>query len=210
MISSKIAQNLLQIKAVRFSLDPPFTWASGWRSPIYCDNRKTLSYPTIRRDIRDAFVALVRAQYPQATGIAGVATGAIAQGALVAEALDLPFVYVRSQAKGHGLQNLVEGDLDPQGRYVVVEDLISTGKSSVAAVKALQATGAEVLGTLAIFSYGFPQATQAYAETGTGFQTLTDMSTLMAAAEAADYLQPKQKAVITEWQADPAGWGESR
>ena len=206
MISSKIAQDLLEIKAVRFSLAPPFTWASGWRSPIYCDNRKTLSYPALRRYIRDAFVAQVRERYPHATGIAGVATGAIAQAALVAEALDLPLVYIRSKAKGHGMQNLIEGAVDPAGQYVVIEDLISTGKSSVAAVKALQAAGPQVMGTLAIFSYGFPQATAAYAETGTSFHTLADMAALMQAAEAAHYLQANQKAVIETWQADPAHW----
>jgi len=209
VISSKIAQDLLEIKAVRFSLAPPFTWASGWHSPIYCDNRKALSYPSLRRYIRDAFVAQVRERYPQATGIAGVATGAIAQGALVAEALDLPLIYIRSQAKGHGMQNLIEGAVDAAGKYVVIEDLISTGKSSVAAVKALQATGAEVLGTLAIFSYGFPQAEAAYAETGTDFHTLTDMAALMRAAEAAEYLQAEQKAVVETWQADPAHWEAS-
>lgn len=206
MISNKIAQDLLEIKAVRFSLDPPFTWASGWHSPIYCDNRKTLSYPALRGYIRDAFVAQVRERYPQATGIAGVATGAIAQGALVAEALDLPFIYIRSKAKGHGMQNLIEGAVDAEGQYVVIEDLISTGQSSVAAVKALQETDATVLGTLAIFSYGFPQAKAAYAETGTAFHTLTDMAALMQAAEASDYLQAQQKAVIESWQADPAQW----
>jgi orotate phosphoribosyltransferase len=206
VISNKIAEYLLEIKAVRFSLDPPFTWASGWHSPIYCDNRKTLSYPHIRQVIRDAFAEQIQARYPGATGIAGVATGAIAQGALVAEVLGLPLVYVRSQAKGHGLQNLVEGALDPEGQYVVIEDLISTGKSSVAAVRALQAAGTTVLGTLAIFSYGFPEAQTAYEATGTPFHTLTDMAALSQAAQAAHYLQPEQQAVIEQWQRDPAHW----
>lgn len=206
MLSSKIAEYLLKINAVRFQLDPPFTWASGWRSPIYCDNRKTLSYPAIRRDIRDAFVGMVNARFPNATGIAGVATGAIAQGALVADALDLPFIYIRSKAKGHGMGNLIEGEVDQKGRYVVIEDLISTGKSSVAAVNALQETSATVLGTLAIFSYGFPQATDAYAETGTSFHTLTGLPELMTAAEAMQYLLPSQKVVIERWQRDPANW----
>ena len=204
--SNKVAEDLLKIKAVRFSLDPAFTWASGWRSPIYCDNRKTLSHPEVRRYIRDAFVTMIREKYPQATGIAGVATGAIAQGALVAEQLDLPFIYIRSKAKGHGMQNLIEGELDVQGQYVVIEDLISTGMSSARAVQALLDTGATVLGTLAIFSYGFPQAAETFAQTGTTYQTLTSMAALMDAAEKIDYLRPEQKAVIEAWQKAPDQW----
>lgn len=203
---NKVAEDLLKIKAVQFSLAPPFTWASGWLSPIYCDNRKTLSHPSIRSYIREAFVAELRTRYPGATGVAGVATGAIAQGALVADQLGLPFIYIRSQAKGHGMQNLIEGALDPEGRYVVIEDLVSTGMSSTRAVRALQATGATVLGTLAIFSYGFAQAEAAFAQTRTPVHTLTDMAALMAAAEKIDYLRPEQKAAITAWQKNPAAW----
>jgi len=206
VISSKIAEYLLEIKAVRLSLDPPFTWASGWLSPIYCDNRKTLSYPEIRTYIRDAFVAEVKARFPEATGIAGVATGAIAQGALVAEAMGLPFIYIRSKAKGHGMQNLIEGAVDPDGKYVVIEDLISTGKSSVAAVKALQETGTGVLGTLAIFSYGFPEAQANYEETGTPFFTMTDMQALMEFATTSEYLKPEEKSLIESWQKSPSTW----
>ncbi len=203
---NKVAEDLLKIKAVQFSLNPAFTWASGWRSPIYCDNRKTLSHPEVRTFIRDAFVEQVRAEYPEATGIAGVATGAIAQGALVADQLGLPFIYIRSKAKGHGMQNLIEGALDPAGKYVVIEDLISTGMSSARAVSALLETGATVLGTLAIFSYGFPKAKETFNATGTSFDTLTNMQALMEEAQKIDYLRPEEKAVIESWQQAPDQW----
>lgn len=204
--SSKIAEYLLKIKAVRLSIEEPFTWSSGWKSPIYCDNRQTLSHPDIRSDITAAFVREIRERYPNLTGVAGVATGAIALGALVADALDLPLIYVRSKAKGHGMQNLVEGQVDPEGKYVVIEDLISTGKSSVQAVRAVQETGATVLGTIAIFSYGFPKATEAFAETGTSFHTLTNLKDLLQKAEEFDYLRDVEKATVFAWQKDPSTW----
>ncbi|RMG61726.1 MAG: orotate phosphoribosyltransferase [Bacteroidetes bacterium] len=208
MGNSKIAEYLLKIKAVRLSTQEPFTWASGWRSPIYCDNRLTLSYPEIRAAIRDAFVAEIQARYPQATGVAGVATGAIAQGVLVAEAMGLPFIYIRSKAKGHGMQNLIEGQLDPEGQYVVIEDLISTGGSSAKAVEALQASGATVLGTLAIFSYGFPQAEATFAATGTPCDSLTNLAQLLEKALEYEYLQDHERDTIFAWQQDPAHWGQ--
>ena len=206
MVSSKIAEYLLKIKAVRLSIDPPFTWSSGWKSPIYCDNRLTLSYPEIRREIRRAFAERIRNEYSEATGIAGVATGAIAQGVMVAEELGLPFIYVRSKAKGHGMQNLLEGKVDPVGKYVVIEDLVSTGKSSVQAVKAIQESGAEVLGTLAIFSYGFPHARATFAETGTSYDSLTNLQELLQKAEEINYLRPQEKDTILSWQNDPEKW----
>ena len=208
MGNSKIAEYLLKIKAVRLSPQEPFTWSSGWRSPIYCDNRLTLSFPDIRRAIRDAFVAEIQARYPDLTGVAGVATGAIAQGMLVAEALDLPFIYIRAQAKGHGMQNRIEGAVDPTGRYVVIEDLVSTGQSSASAVAALQASGATVLGTLAIFSYGFPQAGETFAATGTPFHSLTNLQELLEKALEFDYLEAAERETIFAWQQDPAHWGQ--
>ena len=189
MIESKIAEDLLKIKAVSLRPETPFTWSSGWRSPIYCDNRLTLSYPEIRQAITAGFVAHIRKHYPEVQGIAGVATGAIALGALVAAELNLPMVYIRSKAKGHGMQNLVEGHLEAGNKYVVIEDLVSTGKSSVQAVKALQEGGATVMGTVAIFSYGFPQADAAFADTGTPYHSLTNL-----------------QATIFEWQQAPESW----
>lgn len=206
MQNRKIAEYLLKIKAVALRPESPFTWASGWQSPIYCDNRLTLSWPEIRSAIRDAFVARIRAEHPQATGIAGVATGAIAQAALVAEALDLPMIYIRDKAKGHGKQNRIEGQLDPNGKYVVLEDLVSTGGSSARAVKAIQEAGATVLGTLAIFSYGFPQAETAFAETGTGYDSLTTLDVLLEKAIEIDYLSAEQQATILRWQEAPDQW----
>ncbi|MEO0468948.1 MAG: orotate phosphoribosyltransferase [Bacteroidota bacterium] len=207
MRSTKIAESLLKINAVRIQPTTPFTWSSGWKSPIYCDNRLTLSYPEIRTAIRDAFVEIIKADFPQVTGIAGVATGAIAHGMLVADVLNLPFVYIRAKAKGHGMKNLVEGKVDDKGTYVIIEDLISTGKSSIAAVEAMQATGATVLQTLAIFSYGFPQAEAAYQQNGTRFQTLTNLKDLLEKATEFDYLQPQEQKTILNWQQDPANWG---
>ncbi|MCB0838099.1 MAG: orotate phosphoribosyltransferase [Bacteroidetes bacterium] len=204
--NSHIAAALLQIQAVKIQPKAPFTWSSGWKSPIYCDNRLTLSYPDIRTMIRDEFVSLIRREFPEVTGIAGVATGAIANGVLVAEAMGLPFIYIRSAAKGHGMGNLIEGKVDPKGKYVIIEDLISTGGSSVKAVKAVQETGATVLVTLSIFSYGFPQATKAYAETGTKYIPLTNLQELLQKAEENNYLQPQEKETIYAWQQDPANW----
>lgn len=202
----KIAAHLLEIKAVKLNVAQPFTWASGWKSPIYCDNRVTLSHPAVREAIKAAFVQKVQENYPDAHGIAGVATGAIALGVLVAEELGLPFVYVRSAPKGHGLGNLVEGDLSQAERYVVIEDLISTGGSSAKAVQALQHAGAEVLGTLAIFTYGFPHAQRAFAETQTHFDTLTNFGALLPLAIESGYITEAQAAEIAVWQSSPETW----
>ena len=207
MDSSKIAEDLLKIKAVTIQLDPPYTWSSGWQSPIYCDNRLTLSYPKVRTHITQSFVEQVRSRYPEATGIAGVATGAIALGAMVATELNLPMVYVRSKAKGHGMKKMVEGQVDPLGKYVIIEDLVSTGKSSLQAVNAMMETGATVLGTIAIFSYGFPKADEGFAATGTPYHSLTDMKTLLDKAIEIDYLRNEDLATIQNWQKDPGSWG---
>jgi len=205
----KIAADLLEIKAVQFRTQPPFTWSSGWLSPIYCDNRVALSFPTVRSRIKAGLIEYLKAYYPEAEAIAGVATGAIALAALLADACDKPMVYVRSAAKGHGLQNLIEGRILPGTSCVVIEDLISTGKSSVQAVSALQAAGVHVLGTLAIFSYGFPVATQEFERTGTGFYTLTNYESLVEQAIEKNYLKADEIHSLIAWQKNPEEWGKS-
>ncbi|MEL6192221.1 MAG: orotate phosphoribosyltransferase [Bacteroidota bacterium] len=205
----KIADYLLKIKAVSINPKDPYTWSSGWNSPIYCDNRKLLSYPEIRKVIASSFAERIRQDYPQAEGIAGVATGAIAWGALVAEELGLPMVYIRSKAKGHGLQNMVEGVVSEAQQYVVIEDLISTGKSSLKAVKALKESGATVITTLAIFSYGFPEADALFSESGDSFSTLITLEELLQQAIEQNFLDREQKATIFDWQKSPATWSAS-
>jgi len=205
--NTKIAEYLLKIKAVRIQAQDPFTWSSGWKSPIYCDNRLALSYPEIRKTVTNAFVDQIRSMYPDASAIAGVATGAIAWGVMVAEAMNLPFVYIRAKAKGHGLQNMIEGRLEQDKSYVVIEDLVSSGKSSVAAVKAMQEQGASILGTLSIFSYGFPQAEATFATTDTHYTPLTNLQTLLQKATEIDYLAAHEQQTIFDWQKDPENWG---
>ncbi len=206
MTRTKIADYLLEIKAVRIRVQDPFTWSSGWRSPIYCDNRLILSYPQIRTEVRDAFVEKIREVYPGCTAIAGVATGAIAMGALVADAMGLPFVYVREKPKGHGMQNQVEGRAETEWSYVVIEDLISTGKSSVNAVQAMQSAGLNVLGALAIFSYGFPQAKAAFDAVNTPFDTLTGFDALLPLCITRNLIQPEEISAIEAWQQQPDAW----
>jgi orotate phosphoribosyltransferase len=204
--ATRIAQALLQINAIKLSPANLFTWASGWRSPIYCDNRRVLSHPVVRQSVRDAFVELVRTKYPSAEVVAGVATGAIAHGVLVAEALGLPFIYVRSAPKGHGLENLIEGEYAAGQRVVVIEDLISTGGSSLAAVRALRDAGLDVLGMAAIFTYGFPDAARNFAEARVALDTLSDYPTLIALAEAQGYVRPEEVATLKRWREDPAAF----
>ncbi len=201
--AKQVAQGLLQIKAIKLSPASPFTWASGWKSPIYCDNRKTLAYPAVRRQIAEAFACLVQAKYPGVEVIAGVATGAIAHGLLVAEQLGLPFVYVRAKAKEHGLGNMIEGELPPNKRVVVVEDLISTGGSSLSALQALRAAQADVLGMVAIFTYGFETAQRNFAEAQCELTTLSDYSTLIEEAVASGYVQPGDVEVLKKWREAP-------
>lgn len=201
-----VAEKLLAIKAVKLQPNNPFTWASGWKSPIYCDNRKTLSYPDIRTIIKTGIVNTIQRKYGKVDCIAGVATGAIAQGALVADALGVPFVYVRSSPKDHGLENLIEGDLTPGMKVVVVEDLISTGMSSLKAVAALRAQKADVLGMVAIFTYQFPQAQQAFEEANVELTTLSCYEQVLEEAAETKYIQAKDVAVLQEWRKDPANW----
>lgn len=197
---------LLDVKAVRLQPTSPFTWASGWHSPIYCDNRKTLAYPKVRTYVKEQLAALARQLYPEATVIAGVATGAIAQGALVAEELGLPFVYVRPKPKDHGMGNQIEGELQAGARVLVIEDLISTGGSSLKAVEALRAAGAEVLGMLASFTYGFPVAEEAFAQAGVKLTTLSNYEAVLKVGVETGYVQPSELEVLAKWRKDPANW----
>ena len=205
----KIAEFLLQIKAVKLSPKKPFTWASGWRSPIYCDNRKTLSYPAVRTFIRQQFVQAINLEFGRPDMIAGVATGGIAHGALVAHDMGLPFVYVRSAAKEHGMKNQVEGDLTTGRSVVVVEDLVSTGKSSLAAVHALRDEGCEVKGMVSIFTYGFDEAMKSFEQEKVKLKSLTNYSVLLDQAMHDNYITEKDKASLNEWRIDPANWGKS-
>ena len=205
-IQRKTASHLLESKAVILEPSNPFTWASGWSSPIYCDNRVTLSYPEIRNYIKEAFRSTIHKYFNAPDLIAGVATGAIAQGALVADIMHLPFVYVRPSAKEHGRQNLIEGRLQAGQRVVVVEDLISTGGSSLKAVDALRHAGADVLGMVAIFSYGFEVAAENFRKAGVELQTLTSYHVLLETAMASGDITQEQVEMLKQWREDPATW----
>lgn len=205
-VEKKVAEKLLKIRAIKLQPTMPFTWASGWKSPIYCDNRKTLSYPETRTFIKEEFCKLIKDKHPDVEVIAGVATGAIAQGALIAEAMGLPFIYVRSAPKGHGLENLIEGDLKPKQKVVVIEDLISTGGSSLKAVEAIRDNGAEVLGMMAIFTYEFPAAVAAFKEHNVQLTTLSNYSTMLEVALEIDYIAHNEMETLQEWRKDPANW----
>ena len=200
------ASKLLDIKAIKLQPNDPFTWASGWKSPFYCDNRKALSFPELRNFVKLQLVHTVMQHFPQAEAVAGVATGAIAQGALVADELNMPYVYVRSKAKDHGMGNLIEGELPAGAKVVVVEDLISTGGSSLKAVEALRATGYEVVGMVASYTYGFPVAAKAFADAGVELQTLTDYDHVVAQALATGYIAEADVELLHEWRKDPANW----
>jgi orotate phosphoribosyltransferase len=201
-----VAKKLLDIKAIKLQPSIPFTWASGWESPIYCDNRKTLSYPALRNFIKLEICRHIREKYEHVDAIAGVATGAIAQGAMVAEELGLPFVYVRSSRKDHGLENLVEGDLKPGMKVVVIEDLISTGGSSLTAVKAIQGENCSVIGMVAIFTYGFKVAIDAFEKAGVELTTLSDYDHLLQVATETSYISKNDIETLQEWRRDPANW----
>ena len=205
--SRKIAEYLLQIKAIKLQPSNPFTWASGWKSPIYCDNRKILSFPEVRTFVRDSFAARIRELYPAAEVIAGVATGAIAHGALVADLLGLPFIYVRSGAKEHGLGNQIEGHWEKGERVVVIEDLISTGGSSLAAVRALRDAGCVVEGMIAIFTYGFARAEEAFAAHECRLATLSNYTVLVTLAAETGYIAPGDEVTLSEWRKAPDQWG---
>ncbi|MDR1652858.1 MAG: orotate phosphoribosyltransferase [Prevotellaceae bacterium] len=208
ILEKAVATHLLNIQAVKLQVEEPFTWASGWLSPIYCDNRKTLSYPDVRTFIKNEFVRLIKEQYPQAECIAGVATGAIAIGALVADHLNLPFVYVRSAPKDHGLENLVEGYLKRKQKVVVIEDLISTGSSSLKAVEALQSAGAQALGMLAVFTYGFPKAAEKFAAAKINLTTLCNYNAIVAEALEQKYISENQIDILNRWREQPETWGK--
>ncbi|MEI7523679.1 MAG: orotate phosphoribosyltransferase [Mariniphaga sp.] len=203
----EVAKRLLAIDTIKIQPDIPFTWASGWKSPIYCDNRKVLSFPETRTFICNEFVKLVREKYPNAEAIAGVATGAIAHGVLVAEALQLPFIYVRSKPKGHGLENLIEGDIQPGTKVVVIEDLISTGGSSISAAEAIRNFGAEVLGMLAIFSYNFPLAAQNFEDANIELTTLSNYNLLLKLAYESGEITDDQLESLNNWRKSPETWG---
>lgn len=201
-----VAAKLIKIKAVKLQPSNPFIWASGWKSPIYCDNRKTLSYPQLRNFIKLELARLIREKYDQVDAIAGVATGAIAQGAMVAEELGLPFVYVRSSPKDHGLENLIEGDLKPGMKVVVIEDLISTGGSSLKAVEAIRADGSEVIGMLAIFTYGFPVAEEAFRKARVELTTLSNYEAVLEMALSTNYIHESELTALQEWRKSPGTW----
>lgn len=205
-LESIFAAKLLNVKAIKLQPANPFTWASGWKSPFYCDNRKTLSFPDHRTFVKVELTRTILENFPEAEAVAGVATGAIAQGALVADALGLPFAYVRSKAKDHGMANLIEGELQPGTKVVVVEDLISTGGSSLKAVEALRAAGYEVVGMVASYTYGFPVAEQAFADADVKLITLTNYEAVVAEALRTGYIADDQVPMLHEWRKDPAHW----
>ena len=205
--SKKVAEYLMQIKAIKLQPSNPFTWASGWKSPIYCDNRKTLSYPEVRTYIRDSFVSMISELYPGVEVIAGVATGAIAHGALVADKMGLPFIYVRSEPKSHGLGNQIEGSFEKGQRVVVIEDLISTGGSSLGAVRALREAGCDVLGMVAIFTYEFQKATDGFAAEKCELNTLSSYSVLIESAVGSGYAGKDDVETLKKWRLDPSSWG---
>lgn len=206
-LAHNIADHLLQIKAVRLNAEEPFTWASGLRSPIYCDNRKILAYPDIRRHIVEGFLQLSKG-FESIEAIAGVATAGIPWGALLAGALDLPFVYVRNKAKDHGLKNRVEGELNPGTSVLVVEDLVSTGGSSLDAIDGLEEAGYQVLGLVSIFQYGFASARQKFEEKKLSFQSLTDFSNLLERALQANTIDQTTYEKLCNWNKDPVKWSD--
>ena len=200
------AAKLLKVKAIKLQPTNPFTWASGWKSPFYCDNRKTLSYPDLRSFVKIEISRLVAENFADADAVAGVATGAIPQGALVADALNLPFVYVRSKPKDHGLENLIEGELRPGMKVVVIEDLISTGGSSLKAVEAIRKNGCEVLGMVAAYTYGFDVARKAFEEANVQLITLTNHEAVVSEAVRIGYIKPEEVDLLNDWRKDPANW----
>ncbi len=202
----KTAELLLQIKAIKLDPQQPFTWASGWRSPIYCDNRIILSYPQVRNFVRSSMAKQVEELYGKADVIAGVATGAIGIGMLVAEYLNLPFAYVRPEAKKHGRQNQIEGKVDSGARVVVIEDLISTGQSSLNAVTALKEAGAQVKGMIAIFTYGFSVAETNFGQHQIELHTLSNYDHLLEVALKTNYINQAEADILKDWRRDPANW----
>ena len=204
--AAEVADKLLEIQAIRLQPEKPFTWASGWKSPIYCDNRLSLSFPEVRKLIRDQLVKSVMHFFPEAEAIAGVATAGIPQGALIANELDLPFIYVRSKPKGHGMENMIEGRVTPGQKVVVVEDLVSTGGSSLKAAEDLKAAGFEVLGMVAIFSYGFDLAAKNFENAGVKLVCLCNYDHLLPRAVKRKYIDEAAMDSLGEWRKDPGNW----
>lgn len=205
-VARMLAEKLLKISAIKLQPDNPFTWSSGWNSPIYTDNRQTLSHPDVRSFIKIELSRLILERFPQANAVAGVATGAIAQGALVADELGLPYAYVRSSPKDHGLENLIEGDLRPGAKVVVIEDLISTGHSSLKAVEALRLAGCDVVGMAALFTYGFPQAEANFRDAGVELVTLSDYNAMLEVALETKFINEGDMAALRLWRTDPENW----
>ena len=206
-IKKQFAQKLMDIKAIKLQPNDPFTWASGWKSPIYTDNRKTLGHPSLRSFVKLELCHVIQEQFPEAEAVAGVATGAIAQGVLVAEELGLPYCYVRPKPKDHGMGNQVEGEIKKGSKVIVVEDLIPTGGSSLKAVAALREYGVEVIGMVASFTYGFPVAEEAFREAGVKLITLSNYDAVIEQAAETGYIKEEEKAVLAEWRKDPSVWG---
>ena len=200
------ASKLLRIKAIKLQPNEPFTWASGWKSPFYCDNRKTLSYPDIRTFVKVGMVHAILKHFPEADVIAGVATAGIPQAALIADVLNMPLIYVRSKPKDHGLEILIEGEMKEGAKVVVIEDLISTGGSSLKAVEAIRKAGGDVVGMVASYTYGFPIAAQAFKDANVKLVTLTDYDHVVAEALATGYIQESDIELLNEWRKDPSGW----
>jgi orotate phosphoribosyltransferase len=204
-----VAEKLLQVNAVKLSLDKPYTWASGWKSPIYCDNRRILSFPFIRDYIKSELCNIVFEKFPDAQLLAGVATAGIAWGAMVADQLKLPYVYVRPKPKEHGLGNQIEGYFESGQKTVVIEDLVSTGKSSLQVVDVLRSQGAEVMGEVSIFTYDFPLATEVFEKAAIEYWPLTNYPALLQTAIEKKLISPEQEHVLLKWRDDPANWNPS-
>ncbi len=202
------AEKLLQIKALQVNLQKPYVWASGWNSPVYCDNRKVLSYPYVRDFVKSELANMVLEHFPDAEVIAGVATAGIAHGVMAADLLKLPFVYVRSKPKEHGMGNQIEGVLEPGKKVVVIEDLISTGKSSLQVVDVIREQGGEVVGMCGLFTYGFPVADEAFKKAGVPLFTISNYTALMEVAEEQKLVEPGQKEILEQWRIDPGNWGK--
>jgi orotate phosphoribosyltransferase len=206
--AKQFASKLLQIKALQMNPQKPYVWASGWHSPVYCDNRKVLSYPYVRDFVKSELANMILDKFPDAEVIAGVATAGIAHGVMAADLLKLPFVYVRAKPKEHGMGNQVEGVLEQGQKVVVVEDLVSTGKSSLQVVDVLRELGAEVLGMCALFTYGFPVADEAFAGAGIPLYTISNYTALMEVCEEQNMIAADQKATLEQWRMDPGNWNK--
>ena|ERR1700748_1156822 len=206
--ASIFAEKLLQIKALKISPEAPFTWASGWKSPVYCDNRKLLSFPHVRDYVKSELANTIMDHFPEAESLAGVATAGIPHGTLAADLLRLPFIYVRSKPKGHGLTNQIEGVLEQGQKVVVIEDLVSTGMSSLEAVEALRAAGADVIGMCALFTYGFPQAAEAFEKANVKLITLSNYDALVDVGVAQNIIKEETLENLKQWRLSPATWGQ--